>query len=114
MSLLGDRVKVARIAKDWGIRQLAQMSGVEPSAISRIESGESLYPTAQTIANLAQVLNVSSDYLLGLVESPDEHGAVFALSSEAWEGARLIESLPDEESRRRVVEALKLLLEGVK
>lgn len=48
--------------------QLANMSGVKPSLISRYEVQGAL-PNVPTLIKLATALQVSTDYLLGLKET---------------------------------------------
>lgn len=61
----GDRIAKKRHERGWTQRELAQQIGLNIKSIKDWESGVSL-PSAKTIIKLCQLLNVSSDYLLGL------------------------------------------------
>ena len=68
MLCLGIRIKKARKQEGLTQEQLAEVIGVSRSAISKWESGD-MEPTINNLAGLARVLNVSTDYLLGLDEN---------------------------------------------
>lgn len=65
---LGDRVKVWREKKGWGLRDLARASGVDVSLISRLESGERQSVSLDAAMKLARALGLSLDYLSGMYE----------------------------------------------
>jgi transcriptional regulator with XRE-family HTH domain len=50
---------------------LADAVGVSKATIFRIEKGDFTDVKGQTVAQLARILNVSADYLLGLKEEPE-------------------------------------------
>lgn len=66
---IGGRVAQARrrlgvtLERDISAKQLAQMAGVPPSTVTRIEKGESEDPEDATLRKLAAVLNVSVPWL---------------------------------------------------
>ena len=62
-SRLNQRIALSKIQKG----KLAEIIGVSAGAISQFCSGASL-PSADTLCKLANVLGVSSDYLLGLTD----------------------------------------------
>jgi transcriptional regulator with XRE-family HTH domain len=70
--MLGERV--ARIPKKKPLtqEQLAAAAGVRQSHISRIESGDIMNVRGDILAKIAQALEVSADYLLGLGEEASE------------------------------------------
>ena len=61
-----ERIGDLRTSKGLQQKELAELVGISPSQVSRIETGESKNITADTIAKLAKALNVSADYILGL------------------------------------------------
>jgi len=72
MSVFAQRVKSRR--EELGINQhgLAVMTEISQAQISRYEKGDS-EPTATAIVALAQVLNTSTDWLLGVTaEHPQQ------------------------------------------
>jgi repressor LexA len=64
-----ERLKMTRESKGMTQSQLCDASGVSQAQLSLYESGQRS-PTADTLMKLAKSLNVSVDYLLGLVDSP--------------------------------------------
>jgi transcriptional regulator with XRE-family HTH domain len=72
---LGRRVMSARMRR--GVRQgeLARAIGVSQNTLSLIEKGETQDPRSSIITNIARVLHVSTDYLLGLTDEIEPRGA---------------------------------------
>jgi transcriptional regulator with XRE-family HTH domain len=58
-----DRVKTLRAERGWSQTDLAGKIGAAPAQISRYESGRTA-PSADTVIRLAEVFDVSCDYLL--------------------------------------------------
>lgn len=69
----GARVRSTREMRQLTQQQLADATGLHPTAISHMESGER-GPSAQTLVRVADGLRVSTDYLLG--RTSDLWGAV--------------------------------------
>ncbi len=69
MALRGDRLRAVRESKGYTPDTLAKLAEVSAQQIIRWESGPS-DPAASLIVKLAEVLGISSDYLLGLVDQP--------------------------------------------
>ncbi|MEV6446364.1 helix-turn-helix transcriptional regulator [Amycolatopsis sp. NPDC051716] len=61
---LAQVVRAAREAAGLSVRQLGPLVGVNASAISRIESGESARPSAELLQNIAEVLEIDPSELL--------------------------------------------------
>jgi transcriptional regulator with XRE-family HTH domain len=70
---LGQRLRKVRRAKDLTQEQLQKLSGINAITISRLEHGTAEHAYARTVRDLAQALQVSTDYLLGLSEREDGH-----------------------------------------
>jgi transcriptional regulator with XRE-family HTH domain len=73
MNLLADRLRTARIKKEYTQKQLAEMTGVSSVMISAYEnkktdSGKN--PTLCNIVAISKALDVSIDWLCGLSEIP--------------------------------------------
>jgi transcriptional regulator with XRE-family HTH domain len=102
MQALGKRLKLARVARDLTMQQLAALSGVGTNQISRLENGEKPGVRVDTLVALAGPLVVSLDHLVGLRPAPptDE-----VLSLEA--GYRAMA----EENRQMAEEALGAIAE---
>ena len=71
MQTIGERVKAAR--EQRGIKQaaLARRLGCSVNALSMLEKDAITDPRASRIIGIAEALQVSSDYLLGLQDTVD-------------------------------------------
>ena len=63
--LFNERIKELRLEKKLNQNQLAELCKVKQSCVSKWERGETL-PDAEMLILIAELFNVSSDYLLGL------------------------------------------------
>ncbi len=72
MSVFGERLKAAREMRGLSCPQLADQAGVDRSGIYNYENKHSLWPTSYNLVLIADVLNVSTDYLLGRTDKPGE------------------------------------------
>ena len=61
------RLRAARIKREMSQGDLAAKAGLPPASISHFESG-ARKPSFANLRRLAQVLNASTDYLLGRVD----------------------------------------------
>jgi len=59
---LGEQIRMARLARRIGLRQLARDVGRSSSMLSRIEAGE-VMPGVDLVRSLASVLNLDADSL---------------------------------------------------
>jgi transcriptional regulator with XRE-family HTH domain len=67
----GERVHLIRRRQKMTQQALADAVGVSKATFFRIEKGDFTDVKGQTVAQLAKVLNVSADYLLGLKPEPE-------------------------------------------
>ena len=102
---VGRRIKAAREQKRLTQEQLAELVDLSPMHVSVIERGVKL-PKLETLINIANVLDVSSDVLLQDVVNNQTK----LVASEASE---LIKQLPRED-QRRVLAALRSFVEYTK
>lgn len=65
---LQQRLRSTRLAQQKTIRDLAHETGLSVSQLYRLEKGERPRVAATTLARIAQALNTSVDYLLGLTD----------------------------------------------
>jgi transcriptional regulator with XRE-family HTH domain len=72
--ILGERLHTLRRRKGWTLRELERQSRVSYVSISKVESGNSPQVSAETVARLADALEVSVDYLLGRTETLQAQG----------------------------------------
>jgi len=68
---LGERIRQARTAYGMSQAELARRIGISGQAMYQIENGKTPDPQASRITMIAQVLGVSADYLLGLIEEEE-------------------------------------------
>lgn len=68
----GDRLRAIREARKLTREDLALRTGVSEKQLYRYEN-ETSDPTADALTRLAVELEVSIDYLVGLVENPTDH-----------------------------------------
>ena len=69
MGNTGHRIKHLRKQRDWTQSDLAKRLGVTRNAISMYES-DTRHPPANVIEAIADIFNVSTDYLLGRTDDP--------------------------------------------
>jgi len=68
---IGERVLVMRRRRGLTQQELATRARMSKTALTRLETGlQSVY--AERLATLARCLNVSTDYLFGLQEAPQD------------------------------------------
>lgn len=68
--IIGNNVLNARKIRNLSQEQFAEMIGIEPSALSKIENGKS-YPSQQTIENIIYALKIKPDVLFKTEEKID-------------------------------------------
>ena len=69
-ALIGERIAHARTRRGWNQSELARRVGKPRQHLSQIEQGKQ-QPRAELLVDLATVLGVSTDYLLGRTQ--EEH-----------------------------------------
>ena len=69
---LGTRVRRARIRYGMSQAELARRIGISTQGMNLIEAGKTPDPAASRVREIARVLRVSADYLLGLTDEQDE------------------------------------------
>lgn len=80
MNNLGQRLKAARESAGFTQESLAELIGVSRTAVARWESGDT-EPKIQNLVCLAEILNISTDMLLGV--SSSRSNALSQLSDKA-------------------------------
>ncbi len=78
---IGERLKQLRIKRGLKQVDLAHALGVSPQAVSKWERDESL-PDIEILTELATMLNITTDFLLGIADQPpgEFEGTVFCSS----------------------------------
>lgn len=67
MSIIGERIAAARISRNLTQKELSTLVDVSESTLARFEKGMR-EPRSSTIISIAEILNVSCDYLMGLTD----------------------------------------------
>lgn len=70
--MFGERIKSRRIKKSLTQAQLAQLSGISRTTLSKLECGACKGNLKQAIA-LARALETSIDFLIGLTDVDQRH-----------------------------------------
>ncbi len=70
-TLLGERVRRARMRLGWNQKRLAEATGIPQGNISRIERGKIEDIHLSRFVILMHALGVGADYLLGLKEQEE-------------------------------------------
>jgi transcriptional regulator with XRE-family HTH domain len=96
MPLQNDRLKQRRQFKGIAQQDLARQLQVSQQQIARWENATN-DPSTDAVARLAQALDCSTDWLLGLVEQPHAHAQVRELSADEQQLVELYrqDKLPD-------------------
>lgn len=68
MQTVHDRIKIARINKGLSQQTMADILGISQPGYQQIESGIKPDMKISTLIKLCNILDVSSDWLLGLTE----------------------------------------------
>lgn len=110
MTLIGYRIRNLRKQRDLTQGQLAAYSGVAQSHISRLENDNVDSLGSEPLSKLANALNTTTDYLLGLTPNPFPPDQSTVPSTEIeWMLLEKFRDL-DEEHQRLVIAQLDLLL----
>lgn len=78
--MFASRLRQLRQGRGYTLEELAALVGKSKSQITRWEKGQ--IPAADAVTKLATTFEVSTDYLLGLVDQPTEHLHESALSAD--------------------------------
>jgi len=67
--MLGQRVHELRLASGWSQVELAKRLSVSKQAVSNWEN-DNIQPSIEMLMRMARIFGVTTDYLLGLEDSP--------------------------------------------
>jgi putative transcriptional regulator len=73
---LGERIRIARTRCKKSQVELARDVGISKTTLSDIETGKTAAPSSAIISDIARVLDVSADFLLGLRDEPNGGGQI--------------------------------------
>jgi len=68
---LGERIHIARRRKGLSQQELAELVGVKPNTISRLEIGKVRRTDTDTLTKLCRALDVTPSFLLALDDADD-------------------------------------------
>lgn len=80
----GDRLKVLRTNKGYSQSELAEFLGTSQTQIRRWEANE-VVPSSESLRAVAEFFNVTADYLLGMVDTPQGKIATSDLTDDEQE-----------------------------
>lgn len=84
-TVLGERLLISRRRKGLTQRELGELVGVSPYTIARIEQGRAPQILTGALERISRVLEVTTDFLLGLSDDPRLPGRATGPSAEAGE-----------------------------
>jgi len=70
MGTIANRIRLLRESKGLTGQALAERAKIKPSTISLLENEERTNPHASTLSSIAQALETTTDYLVGLSDCP--------------------------------------------
>ena len=85
MSIISKRIKMARQYRKIKHKELARLCGVSPSALCHFERGRNA-PKRETFIAVCKALNISSDFLLGLVPTEKDMNKLITANPQISEG----------------------------
>ena len=71
MEITAKRIKIIRERLKLSQSELARLSGVDQSCISRAESNENRL-SLENLYKICKALDTTSDYLIGLIDDPEK------------------------------------------
>ncbi|HFK1685314.1 transcriptional regulator [Bacillus anthracis] len=72
LPILSVRIKELRKERKWSQKELGEKVDVSESFVSKVESGKK-QPSREVTAKIAEVFNVTTDFLLGRSDEEDLH-----------------------------------------
>ncbi len=72
VEIFPQRLRAARELRGWSQRGLGRRAGVPATSIAHFEI-RTRKPSFDTLRRLAQTLQVTADFLLGIADAPDAH-----------------------------------------
>lgn len=97
----GDRLETVRIAMEMTEEEFAVYVDMDQAQLNRYENHVS-EPTAAIIVKLAQKLNITADYLLGLSSDPNK----FLADDDLTDDGKVFKRLVEKKGAKRSIEIL--------
>lgn len=104
----GQRIRFAREAKGYSVREAAALIGMGKSSLNEIENGDSKFPSAKVLLKMSEVLGVSTRWIV--------HGDDGNLHIPTQEEEQILSDIRDlpEEGRKAVAAMIAALKVSVK
>jgi transcriptional regulator with XRE-family HTH domain len=67
---VGERIRKRRKTRGWTLTRLAEAAGTSQGYLSDVENLKVSAPASAILARIAEALDTSTDYLLGLTDNP--------------------------------------------
>ena len=109
ISIVGERIRERRKNQLMNQQDLSAQTGLTQSQISRYENGDN-EPTGEALVALADVLNTTTDWLLGRSDNILSVEQEAGLTEEENELIKLLRAT-DRQMRHRIMKVVKALLE---
>lgn len=94
--IVGERLRDLRKGRGYSRRELAELLEIGEANIQRYETGDS-DATSENVLKIARHFNVSTDYLLGLTNTPASFGNDLSIDElaviAAWRRGERIEAI---------------------
>lgn len=103
---LADKIKEVRKKREFSQGELADKVGISPTHMNRLEKGK-FKPSIQVISKIAEVLEVSVDYLLD--EQSESAPEIKIKNKPLAERVKLMDSL-DEEDQSALIQVIDSML----
>ncbi|MGG3523055.1 helix-turn-helix domain-containing protein [Bacillus pseudomycoides] len=107
LPILSIRIKELRKERKWSQKELGEKVDVSESFVSKVESGKK-QPSREVTTKIAEVLNVTTDYLLG---RSDEEVLNEMLNKKFIEMKSRLDSLP-EAQQEMIMKQMESLMES--
>ncbi|PEM35892.1 helix-turn-helix domain-containing protein [Bacillus pseudomycoides] len=107
LPILSIRIKELRKERKWSQKELGEKVDVSESFVSKVESGKK-QPSREVTTKIAEVLNVTTDYLLG---RSDEEVLNEMLNKKFIEMKSRLDSLP-ETQQEMIMKQMESLMES--
>lgn len=117
---IGDTVREMRRQRGWTQAQLAEKAGVSQGQVSRLESGETLNPSHDTLARIAEAFTVPLAELIGRATNPTPRSDVGRIPVPVvqvpahagvdwtWEPTGQVVTIDEDSARGRNLQAIRV------
>ena len=110
-----ERIKELRLARNMTQKELADMLGVDRTAVVKYETGKN-GPTSEILIKLSKIFNVSLEYLLGVDDIKEEEIKKDLTTKYSDEVKKIYEILSElsPENQKKLLELAEMYVENQK